>query len=451
MPSALERFNVGLYTEHLEEASSLYDLRHALLAEPDREWRSLHDFEERLEAHLDALVIGGPLALQVCAEKAQEGDAGELFAAVCVCCRHKDARYFAEIWRQLDVTDAQRVRAVTEALRSEFPADWAAASDKAIARADAGRLSVLSVVLAHRRLPMGSQIAARLAAEQPAADPGVIRALGQLQTEDVLPALRSYLESSDAEVRSNALRALVLAGDERALHQSYLHAQVEDWPHLAMGLAGDRQAAAILRRQIESGRGSRPTVLGLALLGDLSAVRTLTGILDSEELGETAALALHWITGADLYVDVFIPEPIDERELFERELEAFRERGEVPRRADGRPYGSEVRQLTRDPAAWNQWLAEHAHDFDSNLRYRRGELYGPRQLFQCLTARAVPLELRRLAYEELVVRYRCPEPFEADDFVADQVASLRRIAHWLQRNEARFEHRRGAFERAGMS
>ena len=123
----------------------------------------------------------------------------------------------------------------------------------------------------------------------------------------------------------------------------------------------------------------------------------------------------------------------------------------MPRRADGRPYGSEVRQLTRDPAAWNQWLAEHAGDFDPGFRYRRGALYGPSPLFECLTSRVVPLELRRLAYEELVARYGCPEPFEPDDFVVDQIASLRRIAHWMQQNEARFEHSRGAFERAGLS
>ena len=451
MGTSLDGFKVDIYREHLEEASALYDLRHALLAEPDREWRSLHDFEERLEAHLDALVIGGPLALQVCAEKAQDGDAGELFAAVSVCCRHKDAKLFAEIWRQLDVTDAQRVRAVTGAIRFEFPEDWAAASAQVMARADAGRLSLLSVALAHRRLPIGSQIAARLEAEGLAVEPHVIRSLGLLQDEAVLPLLRTYLQSGDADVRSSALRALVLSGDQRAVEQSYLPAQVEDWPHLAMGLAGDRQAAAILRREVESGRGSRSTVLALGLLGDLSAVRTLTAILDSEELGETAAIALHWITGAPLHTDVFIPEPIDERELFERELEAYRESGEVPRRADGRPYGSEVRQLTRDPEAWNQWLAEHAQDFDPNLRYRRGDLYGPRPLFECLTGRVVPLELRRLADEELVARYRCPEPFDPDDFVADQVVSLRRIAHWMQQNEARFERSRGAFERAGMS
>ena len=59
MGTSLDGFKVDIYREHLEEASALYDLRHALLAEPDREWRSLHDFEERLEAHLDALVIGG--------------------------------------------------------------------------------------------------------------------------------------------------------------------------------------------------------------------------------------------------------------------------------------------------------------------------------------------------------------------------------------------------------
>ena len=147
----------------------------------------------------------------MCAEKAQDGDAGELFAAVSVCCRHKDAKLFAEMWRQLDVTDAQRVRAVTGAIRFEFPEDWAAASAQVMARADAGRLSLLSVALAHRRLPIGPQIAARLEAEGLAVETHVIRILGLLQDEAVLPLLGPSCRRAEADVRSSALRALVLS------------------------------------------------------------------------------------------------------------------------------------------------------------------------------------------------------------------------------------------------
>jgi hypothetical protein len=264
-------------------------------------------------------------------------------------------------------------------------------------------------------------------------------------SEEAESLLRNCLRSTDAALRSAALRALLFHGDERAIQQCYPAAQTEDWPHLAMGLAGDRQAVTILRREIEDGRGTRNTVVALGLLGHLSTVRALATLLSSEELGGSAAEALHWITGAPLYEDVFVPDPVDERELFEREREVWLETGEPPRRLDGRPYGSEVHRLSRDPAAWHQWLVDHAAEFDRHLRYRRGQPYSPQQLLDCLLAPTVPIEWRQLAYEELVVRYGCPEPFEADSYVVDQLASLKRIAGWLRENEAAFEASRGAF------
>jgi hypothetical protein len=306
-------------------------------------------------------------------------------------------------------------------------------------------LAVLAVVAAHRRFPLGSPLAARLQAQDGAVASGSVRALGYMPPAETAAFLRKCLGSTDVDVRAAALRGLLLQGDEQSLRQCYLHAEAEDWPHIAMGLGGDRQAAAILRQRIETGSGTRNTVVGLGLLGDLSTVRTLTTLLSSEELGGTAADALHWITGAALYEDVFVPEPIDESELFEREREVWRETREPPRRADGRPYGTEVHRLSRDPAIWHQWLTDHVAEFDRHLRYRRGQPYGPGPVFDCLLAPVVPLEWRQLAYEELVVRYGCPEAFEADGYVADQVASLRRIAGWVRENEPAFESSRGAF------
>jgi uncharacterized protein (TIGR02270 family) len=444
MTTAIEDFKIALYREHLEEASALYDLRHALLVEPDREWRSLHDFEERLEAHLDALVIGGALALQVCAERMREGDAGELFASVCVCCRQKDRALFGTVWRDFDASDPEKARAVTEALRFEFPDEWAGAAEQAITRADPHRLSMLAALAAHRRLPLGTPLAARLNHDEAVASASV-QALGFMPGAETAALLRKCLGSTEAGVRAAALRGLLLQGDEQSLRQCYLHAQAEDWPHVAMGLGGDRQAAAILRQEIEGGRATRNTIVALGLLGDLSTVRALTTVLSSEELGGVAADALHWITGAALYEDVFIPEPVDESELFEREREVWLETGEPPRRLDGRPFGSEVHRLSRDQAAWHQWLSGHAAEFDRDVRYRRGQPYSPRQLLDCLILPVAALEWRQLAYQELVIRYGCTAPFDAENYVVDQLARLRQIAGWVRDNEARFEASRGAF------
>ena len=445
--TSIETFRRTLYAEHLEEASALYQLRNSLLAEPDRAWRSLFDFEARLEAHIDALVIGGPLALQVCGEQMEGGDAGELFAGLCVCCRQQETSLVAAMWRQLDFADASRVRAVTDALKFELPDAWVSAVEKAIASPDRNRASILMVAAAYRRLPVGAAAAAHVDAERAGKDPRLIWALSRLAGTGVNEALARSFRSPDPDVRSHALLGLLRAGEMQAFYGCYLNAQTEDWPHLALGMAGDRQAATILRQRVEAGHASSRTVLALGLLGDVTSVRALTALLNAEDVGPVAALALHWITGAPLYEEVFVPDPVDETELFERERAAWLEHGTVPTRADGRPYGSTIRRLTQDRALWDSWLREHAAEFHPDVRYRRGHPYSPRALLDCLLADVAPADLRQLAAEELAVRYGCRVPFEADARVVDQLASLERIAQWTNDNEDRFAHSSGAFFR----
>jgi uncharacterized protein (TIGR02270 family) len=445
MASSIENFKLDLYREHLEEASALYDLRKALIGEPGREWPSLHDFEARLEAHIDALVIGGRLALQLCAERMREGDAGELFAALSVSCRQQDASVFAEVWRNLDYEDAARVDAVTDALKFELPDAWIPACEQALARADCRAFSILATVAAYQRLPLGDLVADRMKTSDEFVNAATVSALARIQGDRTPGILQECLHRPDNEIRAHALRGLLRAGASEALRGSYRLAQTEDWPHLDMGLGGDRQAATILREQVERGTASSDTCWGLALLGDLSTVSALCACLASESLAPAAADALHWITGARLFEDAFIPEAIDERELFEAELAAWQERGEVPRRADGQPYGSTVRRVVRDSSTWNRWLTEHAAELHQNVRYRNGRPYGPKVLLECLMEPAVPARLRQLAYEELVIRYDCRVPFEFDFRVTEQIVAIRAIRQWIRENTDRFEQATGRF------
>ena len=78
-----------LYEEYLQEASFLYEQRLTLFRNPEITWRKIGEFEERLEAHIDGLVVGDKLAIDVCKRPVTEGDFGELFAAVCVFCRQE--------------------------------------------------------------------------------------------------------------------------------------------------------------------------------------------------------------------------------------------------------------------------------------------------------------------------------------------------------------------------
>ncbi|MBW2742277.1 MAG: hypothetical protein JRE64_26360, partial [Deltaproteobacteria bacterium] len=66
MTQTLLDFETKLYQEHLEEASFLYEQRLTLFDDPEITWLDIADFEERFEAHIDALVVGEEPALNIC-------------------------------------------------------------------------------------------------------------------------------------------------------------------------------------------------------------------------------------------------------------------------------------------------------------------------------------------------------------------------------------------------
>ena len=111
MATTIREFNVELYREHLEEASFLYEQRLAYLHDPEVNWPDLRDWEERFEAHIDALVVGGELALEVCRQQAAAGDAGEMHAALRVLCRQDRKDDAFRVLGALDPTDEGAVRA----------------------------------------------------------------------------------------------------------------------------------------------------------------------------------------------------------------------------------------------------------------------------------------------------------------------------------------------------
>ena len=439
MSTSLKAFKIELYQEHLEEASFLYEQRLGLLKDPEISWRGISDFEERLEAHIDALVVGDELALEVCKQRAQEGDFGELFAAVCVFCRQKRGSKLSEVFQALDFKEEQKIRAVGDALKHEFPAEWGDALNQALARQDERLAPILAQLCGYRRIERGDLLHQVLAANPAGAHPLLIRALGKLKWRSAEDSLVRCLQHPDENVCLEALLALLHIGELRPLQQCYLLAQSKRWPCIAFGLAGNRSAANLLKDLLKGGKANEDCVLALGLLGDLSAVKPLLECLANPDLADAAATALHLITGAEMNEEVFVPEEIDEDELFENELKAYKEEGKVPTRADGKPFGTTQITLSTDPEKWRAWLTQNAPRFDPNHRYRYGKLYSPKVLLEGLLADFTPYRIRQLTAEELAIRYGLDIPFEADMPVNQQIQALGKISRWAEEHAGKFQ------------
>lgn len=432
-------FRTGVYFEHLEEASFLYEQRLSLLDDPEITWKDVAEFEERFEAHIDALVVGEDLALNVCHTQAMDGDFGELHAAVRVFCRQNRADFVAEAWRDIDSQDTDSIQAIGDALKDECPDPWRERLAPIFSSMDPTLISVGALLFGYRRYRAENLLLHALNRLQDTVLPVLIWALGRIGSAATRSALFPLLEHSDPMVRKAAAESLLRFGETRVVAHGLSLASLENWPLIAVGLGGNHQAAKVLIDRIARGAADKDSLIALGILGHLSAVSVLYSLLENKDLGRAAATGLFLITGAELYEEVFIPEEIDEEELFEEELEAYRKDGKTPTGADGQPYGETVRRLSQNPLDWETWLRENKSRFDPNHRYRLGRPYSPACLFQTLLSEASPYRARQLAIEELKIRYNADFPIEVDMPVVMQRQILPRIAQWVQTNEPRFQ------------
>lgn len=437
MARSIREFNTELYREHLEEAAFLFTQRMALLDESDIPWQGLASFESRLEAHIDALVVGGDLAMQICAEQITVGDVGQLHAALSVFCRHRRGDLLASALTGIDLDDSAQTMALTEALKFEMPLDWVVFAERAVARGSTRLTDALATVSGYRRMEELSSVL--LAALQTQRTPPLATALGQLRSTRAIPALEACVAQGDEKLRRAALLALLRTGSVDALQAQYLNARLENWPRLLLALSGSPAASTVLREVVEAGKASPDCLLGLGLLGDLSAIKTLYRCLFDERLAPQAALALQWATGANLYESVFDADEVKEDELFDSEKQVWLETQQPPMRRDGRLYGKQVRRLAIAPEAWSAWLSAHRGDFVDGPRYRSGVLCSPQTLVAVLRGSDSDRQLRRFSALELQTRYACPIAFETDMPVQQQLSALEEMGQWVADNAGQFQ------------
>ena len=411
-----DEFRVDLYLEHLEEASSLYEQRLGLFDDPEVTWPDLDDFEERFEAHIDALVLGEELALAVCRQQATEGDAGELHAAICVFCRQDRLDLATEAIEAMDPEDDKRVQAVRDALADEMPDNWLIPFTQKL-RDEAGVYSrLLPHALGFQRRPANELLNETLA-ENPIDS---ARALGRLRDKQAGRGLTNLLHDGDADAQREASLALMRAGDEQVI--SWVQSKSEPWAMLHQGLCGNASQVTPLMQRMAAMAPISEGLLALGLLGDPAAVPLLMLHLEHEDVAQAASFALYLITGAQLFEETFEPEEIDEDMLFDEELEKLKN-GE-PLYEPGEEPGIRYTRISQDPEHWKAWWEQNKATFAAGIPYRNGKPYEPMGLMEMLKSEHTPNALRRLICEELVIRYGIDAPFEVEKRVRAQVKAL---------------------------
>jgi uncharacterized protein (TIGR02270 family) len=434
-----QQFRRSFYIENLEEAAFLYEQRLSLLNDAEITWKDLAGFEERFEAHIDALVVGEEPALEVCRTQALEGDFCELHAAVRVFCRHNKGDFVAETWRDFDPKDVERTKATSDALKEECPSNWQESLTSIFLRNYFQLIPVAAPVFGYRRFQAELALLHALHHSPDHILPSIIWALGRTGRRSAHSALIPFIRHSDHNIRRAAAESLLRFGETEAVKLSLTYAPSETWPLTTIGLGGGSDAVKVLQDRVTQGNADDDCLIALGLLGNLSAVSALFSSLTKEDLARSAATGLYLITGAELHEEIFIPDEIDEDELSEEELEAYRTKGTVPTKPNGEPFGEIVRRLSQNPRDWQAWFRENQSRFNPNDRYRLGKPYTPASLLETLMSEISPYRARQLAIEELKIRYGADFSIEADMPVHAQKRVLTKIAQWVQASKAKFQ------------
>lgn len=436
--------NESLYREHLEEISALYDQRLHAGHIVSFSWYDYADLEQRLEPHIDALVIGGNRALEVCEERAREGDDGECFGAVRIMCRQGCRSLLEDLLNRLNLNRRPRARAVQDALCRDLPESLEDGIIGGLLKQNPEAIRLAARVIAYKRLDYAPELYDIL--QESYGDKtmamAMLHALGRLRPRYGAERMLGFLHSTDKDVVDAAVTALVRIGERRVLRECMAFIGPGDWPKLSLGLYGSKHA---LTDSFFSVSGldddaqpdiNRDYVIAAGLLGNIQAVSELIGYLDIPDLSEMAALSLLMITGADLEEEVFLPEEVDPDELFDDERCLWDQGDFYP---GGRKPGRMVRRLSRNPYQWTSWWKKHRNRFKLSVRYRNGKPYSPLSLIRNLKSRKSPEILRQLAYEELVIRYGIDIPFETHMTVREQLRAIETMMIRLDGNPDRFK------------
>ena len=427
MATSYRAFLIELYEEYLEEASFLYSQRKTLYQNPEITWKKIGEFEERLEAHIDGLVVGDQLALDVCKKHAAEGDFGELFAAMCVFCRQDRRDLALAALEQLDPGDQKKASAIADAFKYEIPDAWLQDFLTLLGSGEPKLAPILSRAFGYRRQKCGPQLMSAMRRCSPPALPEIVWSLGRIAYEPAKGPLLDFLRSEEEPVRSSAAIALARIGERAVIDHCLDQAASNSWPILPLALSGGHSMLGPLTEL----RQTKPAdcALALGLIGDAVSVPLLISLLEQSDSGGPAALALRYITGADLSETVFVPDEVDEDELFESEREQLKQ-GKPLDRGDGRPFGSNITRLSQDPDDWNRWWKTHSARFVPGVPYCHGRPLSPRSLVELLAADSTPHALRKLGCEELAIRYQSDFGLETDVPTRVQVKALSVATAW---------------------
>ena len=359
-----------LYEEHLDEATFLWEQWEQSLSAWDCTLTDVaHGTEERLLAHLDALVIGGQrVTEELCIPALESDELARVAAATWVVLHAEEADRWDAAWEALSGAEPERRDAIARAfalsLRSDLPARIAPRFD-ALAPPLQGCL--IDVLRIHAHGALADLPLSRLASRsEPALLGAVLRAARRISVDLGHSAIERGLASDLSETRMAAIElGTALRLDIVRPRCRTLIAERAPERRLALAALAIGADTLDLQRMLEwvASDIGRDALWALGFSGRAEVADSVLGWLDDPQLGASAAESFATITGLELDGDLVGPSP--------PEPDGLADDAPLPEREPGADLPPPNALLLR---AW--WQHNKAR-FEATGRYFRGVPWAP--------------------------------------------------------------------------
>jgi uncharacterized protein (TIGR02270 family) len=290
--------------QHAEEAAFLWSLRDAATDQPHFTCRHVSRLEQRVEAHLDGLRVGGGAGIKIALAQFEKYRApAELFPLAVLAL---EDRREASIERVLEFAERE-----PESWRGLFGAlGWVSADvlrGRAMAWLDgdtAFRRLLGVVACSLHRVDPGSRLD-RLLGDEPVVRRRALRLAGELGRVDLSNHLRPMLSAEDDGGRFWAAWSEGLLGERQAAVPVLQAFATSESPFkwraldLVVRLMDRESAIAWLRELAQDGAHARLVVIGVGTLGDPTVVPWLVERMNHPALARVAGESFSMIAGVD--------------------------------------------------------------------------------------------------------------------------------------------------------
>lgn len=306
----------NIISQHAEEAAFLWLLRDRAIRQPHYDLKDLAALDERVEAHIDGLRIAGDEGWEVCKETLSFQDSGEVFAGVVLAFECGDEERI-QMMKDAVRAEPEFSKGMISALgwfsyaQAERPIQTFLNDESALMR----RIGIAACAI-HRQNP-GPVLKEALVDRDIFLSARACKAVGELAQKEHLSEVMALMNHEDVACRFYAAWTALLLGEVSAM--PVLQGIVEsDSPHAtsALGIALRRMrindAHAWQQRLAQRPEIQRLSIQALGIIGDPAAIEPLIVQMSAPESARVAGESFSMITGVDIaYEDLEGERPED--------------------------------------------------------------------------------------------------------------------------------------------